>query len=293
MNLGIGNLESQGHLAIWESWIFAVTVPPVVAPGSYRVVAQCSGEAEPVAYIPQPFEVSAGDSATLSVSPTEAPAGVDVVLDVSGTLCRGPAPEADVTVALAGSEEADEFVARMVDQLRLFGQAFAPRPIIYRSTDFRTNEFRHLQGAEPYEPREENPMIGFRGAFRYIQDPALFQLELQIIKQVREQWPNLQLMIPFVRTGSELRACKRLIDQSGLADQPGGMEGRAGGQLRALQQHDLAPAAFRQMIGDAAADDAAADDHRPGMRRQLGHGSPRLSSNAIHDRSIAARASSV
>lgn len=96
------------------SWTLSFTVPPVVAPGQYRVVAHCSREIQPVAYAPQPFEVSAGDLASMSVSPTQAPVGVDVVLDVSGTLCRGPAPEADVTVALAGSEEADEFVARAV-----------------------------------------------------------------------------------------------------------------------------------------------------------------------------------
>jgi hypothetical protein len=95
------------------SWTSTFTVPPVVPPGSYRVVAQCAPEtsAPPVAYAPQPFEVLAGPSASLTVSPTRAPAGVDVVLDVSGTQCRGTAAEADVQVHLAGSEEADEPVA--------------------------------------------------------------------------------------------------------------------------------------------------------------------------------------
>lgn len=114
--------------------------------------------------------------------------------------------------------QADAFVERMTAQLRIFADAFYPRPVIYRSTDFRTNEFRRLQGGDAYEPHEENPMIGVRGAFRYVQDPELFRRELQALKAVRRSRPNLHLMIPFVRTGSEFWACKRLIDESGLSD---------------------------------------------------------------------------
>jgi pyruvate,water dikinase len=113
----------------------------------------------------------------------------------------------------------EEFVERMVEQLRRFAQAFAPRPVIYRSTDFRTNEFRGLEGGDAYEPHEENPMIGLRGAYRYVRDPALFRLELDVLKRVRETLPNLQLMIPFVRTGSEFRACAVLVKESGLMEQ--------------------------------------------------------------------------
>lgn len=109
-----------------------------------------------------------------------------------------------------------EFVARMVDNLRIFARAFHPRPVIYRTMDFRTNEFRGLQGGEQYEPKEDNPMIGYRGSYRYIKEPDLFALELDAIKQVREQFDNLHMMIPFVRTGWEVRECKRLIDESGL-----------------------------------------------------------------------------
>ncbi len=120
-------------------------------------------------------------------------------------------------LAEAGREE---FVRRMVAQLRLFADAFDPRPIVYRSTDFRTNEFRRLEGGEEYEPQEENPMIGLRGVYRYTQDPALFQAELAAIREVRQTRRNLHLMLPFVRTGREFRACKRLIDESGLSDEP-------------------------------------------------------------------------
>ena len=59
-------------------------------------------------------------------------------------------------------------------------------------------------------------MIGYRGCYRYTREPDLFALELRAVKQVRERYPNLHLMIPFVRTGSEFRACKGLIDESGL-----------------------------------------------------------------------------
>jgi pyruvate,water dikinase len=109
-----------------------------------------------------------------------------------------------------------ELVARMVRALGIFAAAFAPRPVIYRATDFRSNEFRGLTGGARFEPDEENPMIGYRGCFRYTKEPALFALELAAIREVRRTHGNLHLMIPFVRTGSEMRACKQLIDASGL-----------------------------------------------------------------------------
>jgi pyruvate,water dikinase len=110
----------------------------------------------------------------------------------------------------------DELVTRLTDALTRFAAAFAPRPVIYRATDFRSNEFRGLTGGEEFEPHEENPMIGYRGCYRYTREPDLFALELEAVKQVRERFPNLHLMIPFVRTGSEFRVCKELIDESGL-----------------------------------------------------------------------------
>ena len=112
----------------------------------------------------------------------------------------------------------EELVGRMTDALTRFAAAFAPRPVIYRATDFRSNEFRGLTGGEELEPHEENPMIGYRGCYRYTREPDLFALELEAVKRVRASHSNLHLMIPFVRTGSEFRACKRLIDQSGLTD---------------------------------------------------------------------------
>ncbi|MBI3965984.1 MAG: phosphoenolpyruvate synthase [Chloroflexi bacterium] len=112
----------------------------------------------------------------------------------------------------------DELVDRMTEQLRIFAQAFTPRPVVYRATDFRTNEFRGLAGGTDFEPHEENPMIGFRGVYRYVRDPGLFRFELASLKRVRHDLPNLHLMLPFARTGSEIRACKRLVDESGLTE---------------------------------------------------------------------------
>jgi pyruvate,water dikinase len=110
-----------------------------------------------------------------------------------------------------------EFVAKMQAQLLKITRAFMPRPVVYRSYDFRTNEFRGLAGGEKHEPQEENPMIGYRGCFRYIKDPALFDLELEVLARVREETPNLHLMIPFVRTKWELERCLERIDRSPLA----------------------------------------------------------------------------
>ncbi|HUF27038.1 MAG TPA: phosphoenolpyruvate synthase [Gemmatimonadaceae bacterium] len=115
----------------------------------------------------------------------------------------------------------DEFVSRMAGKLRVFARAFHPRPVIYRAMDFRSNEFRSLAGGEEFEPHEENPMIGWRGAWRYIGEPELFGLELRALHEVRAEFDNLHLMIPFVRTGWELRECLRLVDASTLGSDRG------------------------------------------------------------------------
>lgn len=99
--------------------------------------------------------------------------------------------------------------------------AFGNRPVIYRATDFRSNEFRGLQGGEAYEPVEHNPMIGYRGCYRYVKERDLFGLELQALARVRERNPNVHLMIPFVRTRWELETCLSLVDMSPLGSQRG------------------------------------------------------------------------
>ena len=116
----------------------------------------------------------------------------------------------------------EEFVRRLSDALTTFAAGFAPRPITYRATDFRTNEFRGLKGGEEFEPEEANPMIGFRGALRYVDQPDVFNLELEAISQVWDAGhTNFHLMLPFVRTVRELERCRALVAEAGLLDRPG------------------------------------------------------------------------
>ena len=118
--------------------------------------------------------------------------------------------------AFLAQHSPDEFVRRMADSLRTFAQAFAPRPVVYRAMDFRSNEFRNLTGGAAFEPTEANPMIGYRGCFRYTREPDLFALELRALAEVRRDFDNLHLMIPFVRTARELETCLKLVDASPL-----------------------------------------------------------------------------
>ena len=117
--------------------------------------------------------------------------------------------------------EQDSLVDSLATAVGRIAAAFSPRPVIYRASDFRTNEFRGLQGGEKYEPEEHNPMIGYRGCYRYVSNPDLFDLELKALARVREQNPNLHLMIPFVRTKWELEKCLELVDASPLGRQRG------------------------------------------------------------------------
>ncbi|MCL4360687.1 phosphoenolpyruvate synthase [Patescibacteria group bacterium] len=113
----------------------------------------------------------------------------------------------------------DVFVRALASGLEQIANAFRPRPVIYRATDFRTNEYRDLKGGDAYEPKEDNPMLGFRGAARYIADASVFNLELEALKYVRNKigLKNLNLMIPFVRSPGELLEVKKLVTASGLA----------------------------------------------------------------------------
>ncbi len=109
-----------------------------------------------------------------------------------------------------------EFVDKLAAGLTEFTRAFHPRRVVYRTNDFKTNEYRALKGGEKYEQPEENPMLGYRGASRYITDTATFQLELAAIKKVREQYKNLWVMIPFVRTVRELERTVAIMAEEGL-----------------------------------------------------------------------------
>ena len=109
-----------------------------------------------------------------------------------------------------------EFVDKLYQGINAFAKAFAPRPVVYRTNDFKTNEYRELEGGKEYESVEENPMLGYRGASRYITDIDVFKLELEAIKKVRENYKNLWVMIPFVRTVGELARTKEIMEAEGL-----------------------------------------------------------------------------
>ena len=110
------------------------------------------------------------------------------------------------------------FTENLAKDLATICGAFYPRPVIFRTTDFKTNEYRNLIGGEKYEETEENPMLGYRGVSRYIHDKDVFMLELEAIKYVRnvKLLTNLNIMLPFVRTVDELIEVKKIIAASGL-----------------------------------------------------------------------------
>jgi pyruvate, water dikinase len=110
-----------------------------------------------------------------------------------------------------------EFVDKLATGLNTFAKAFYPRPVVYRTTDFKTNEYRNLKGGEKYEGLEENPMLGYRGCSRYIKELDVFKLEVEALKRVRENFTNLWVMIPFVRTVKELEETRNSLASLGLS----------------------------------------------------------------------------
>jgi len=120
----------------------------------------------------------------------------------------------------------DTMVNAFADGIRRVVEVFFPKPVVYRFLDFKPDEFLGLPGGEKYE-REAghvgpNPLIGYRGAFRYMKEPDVFRLECQAIKKVREEFglKNLWVMVPFVRTVKELRQAKQLMEEEGLMRNP-------------------------------------------------------------------------
>jgi pyruvate,water dikinase len=112
------------------------------------------------------------------------------------------------------------FVEKMVEGIATIAAAFWPKPVIVRLSDFKSNEYRKLLGGERYEPEEENPMLGFRGASRYIAPAwrSSFELECQALRKVRDTLglSNVELMVPFVRTIGEAKQVLALMEQNGL-----------------------------------------------------------------------------
>ena len=112
------------------------------------------------------------------------------------------------------------YVDKLSEGIATLAAAFAPERVIVRMSDFKSNEYAHLIGGDVFEPHEENPMLGYRGASRYISDAfrPSFELECEAIKRVRNEMglKNLEVMIPFVRTPGEARAVHQLLEDNDL-----------------------------------------------------------------------------
>ena len=112
------------------------------------------------------------------------------------------------------------YVDKLTEGIATLAAAFAPAPVIARLSDFKSNEYANLLGGEAFEPREENPMLGFRGVSRYLADSFrdCFELECRAVKRVRDEMglTNLELMVPFCRTLAEAAAVIRLLEDNGL-----------------------------------------------------------------------------
>jgi pyruvate,water dikinase len=127
------------------------------------------------------------------------------------------------------------FVDKMVEGVATIAAAFWPKPVIVRLSDFKSNEYRKLLGGERYEPEEENPMLGFRGASRYLAQSfrECFELECAAFRKVRDElgFTNVELMVPFVRTLGEARQVLALLEKNGLK--------RGGNGLRIVMMCEL------------------------------------------------------
>jgi len=128
----------------------------------------------------------------------------------------------------AYASPSDYYVQRLAEGIATLAAAFAPEPVIVRCSDFKSNEYANLIGGKRYEPHEENPMIGFRGASRYISDDfrPCFDLECRALKYVRDEMglTNIKVMIPFVRTLGEARRVNEILAENGLARGSNGLQ---------------------------------------------------------------------
>ncbi len=112
----------------------------------------------------------------------------------------------------------EEYINKLAEGIKKVASAIYPRHVVVRFSDFKTNEYRNLIGGEKYEPKEDNPMIGWRGVSRYISkefEPA-FRLECRAIKKVREEYDNVWVMFPFVRKPEEITKVLEIMKSEGL-----------------------------------------------------------------------------
>jgi pyruvate,water dikinase len=135
--------------------------------------------------------------------------------------CMHASIQDEIRQRIAGYGSPTEyFIEKLTEGIATLAAAFAPEKVIVRTSDFKSNEYAHLLGGAIFEPEEENPMLGYRGASRYISEDfkPCFEMECKAIKLVREQMglKNLEIMIPFVRTLDEARAVLAVLKDNGL-----------------------------------------------------------------------------
>lgn len=144
------------------------------------------------------------------------------------SLPEGPVKQQIDAITAGYSDKPQFFVDKLAQGVGLIAAAFFPKPVILRLSDFKTNEYANLIGGAPYEPTEENPMIGFRGASRYYNPryQAGFALECRAVKKVREEMglTNLRIMVPFCRTVEEGRRVQAEMEKHGLKRGVNGLE---------------------------------------------------------------------
>jgi len=132
-----------------------------------------------------------------------------------------PELQQQIREMMKGFDDPVEFyIARLTEGIATLGAAFSPKRVIVRLSDFKTNEYANLVGGENYEPEEENPMLGFRGAGRYVADSFrdCFALECAAVKRVRNEMglTNVEVMVPFVRTVAQAKAVVEELERQGL-----------------------------------------------------------------------------
>ncbi|TLM81269.1 phosphoenolpyruvate synthase [Pseudarthrobacter sp. NamE2] len=157
----------------------------------------------------------------------------NALLAVAGEIER-PASLSDYTVRQIREKTAaydgprDYYVKRLAEGISTIAAAFAPEPVIIRLSDFKSNEYANLIGGPAFEPSEENPMIGYRGASRYLSESfrQAFELECEALKYVRNEMglTNIKIMVPFVRTLDEARGVTELLAANGLRRGGNGLE---------------------------------------------------------------------
>ena len=122
----------------------------------------------------------------------------------------------------------DFYINKLIEGIATLGVAFRDKPVIVRMSDFKSNEYANLIGGKLYEPSEENPMLGFRGASRYVSEnfADCFELECRALKYVRDEMglTNIKIMIPFVRTTKGAKAVIELLEKHGLKRGENGLE---------------------------------------------------------------------